>query len=322
MVAKRIVAAASLLLLLVGCQKDELPVEPHEPGPLNTNEVVMGPGYGMQLFYDIGTSTIVSSNHKNAWDIGFESGEDGWHVVLNTARGGAAAIVENVPFQEVSGTDGLQWKNDAPSGNLDSTAFGDYRNTDRVYVIDRGYDTQGNQTGYRKLAMKSVDADSYTIRIAALDNSGDTTVTIAKDDAVNFTSFSFRDNSVVEIEPKKEAWDLLFTQYTHVFQDPPTAYLVTGVLLNRHQVLAAEAHGSDFSAIGSGDFSELNFTSALNVIGYDWKEYSFDSGLYEVYPEMNYLITDHEGRRFKLHFIDFYDDSGQKGTPVFEWQEL
>jgi hypothetical protein len=41
-----------------------------------------------------------------------------------------------------------------------------------------------------------------------------------------------------------------------------------------------------------------------------------------VLPEMIYLLKSKEGYYWKLHFVDFYDSNGDKGSPAFEYQEL
>jgi len=67
---------------------------------------------------------------------------------------------------------------------------------------------------------------------------------------------------------------------------------------------------------------QYNFTNMQNKIGYDWKSYNFSSKSYNVNPNITYIITDIDGRYFKLHFIDFYNDNREKGNPKFEIQEL
>ena len=56
------------------------------------------------------------------------------------------------------------------------------------------------------------------------------------------------------------------------------------------------------------------------MIGYDWK--SYNSGTYEVDINKNYIIKTTEDLYYKIHFIDFYNDQGEKGTPKFEISSL
>ncbi|HEX2900812.1 MAG TPA: HmuY family protein, partial [Bacteroidia bacterium] len=131
-----------------------------------------------------------------------------------------------------------------------------------------------------------------------------------------FVSF---ERGVVAIEPPKADWDLCFSQYLEVL---PEAYLVTGVLLNRHQTAAVMDSTLPFSAIDIGIASDMQLSNSLNVIGYAWKFYHFNSATYQVLPQMTYIIRDSEGHLYKLHFVDFYDAQGVKGSPAWEYQRL
>jgi hypothetical protein len=311
-----------LLLILSGCEKEELPVPPHQSGNVTSNQLVLGNDYRNQLFYHLSSNKEVSRHLKTDWDLGFEASEAGWHIVLNSARGGAATSAKGRAFANIINTSGLNWKWDVHSGNLDSTAIGDYREQKMVVVIDRGYDHLGNHTGYRKLQIEDVNDNSYRIRYALLDNSKDTTIVLHKDSSLNMLSFSFDHHAAVPIEPTKSEWDLLFTQYIHLFEDPPTPYLVMGVLINRYRTAVAVETIKPFEEISRHDLSEYHFNDAVNAIGYDWKEYDLGASLYTVFPQYNYIIKTQENRYFKLHFVNFYSTSGEKGAPKFDLQEL
>ena len=60
----------------------------------------------------------------------------------------------------------------------------------------------------------------------------------------------------------------------------------------------------------------------MNAIGWDWKQYDMSSGPYTVDVTKNYIVKNQNGLYFKLRFIDFYDDIGEKGAPKFELQKL
>ena len=313
---------AGILFLLSSCLKEEIAVPPHQQGDVITNQVELGTDYGNQIYFNLQSNSIVKTNQKTDWDIAFECNSDGWHIILNTSLGGAAANTNSTDFASVNSTNGAEWKWDLHDGNLDSTAIGDYRNTDFVYLIDRGYTPAGNPMGYKKAIFKQIDLQTYQIQVADLNGNNDTTVLIQKDDNINFKAFSFNSNSEVDIEPNKNDWDLLFTQYIHVFQNPTLPYLVTGVLLNRNKTSCAYNDTSSFDNILYDDISNYSFTSNLNAIGYDWKTYDFNSNAFTVLPEKNYIIKTANDTYFKLHFIDYYNSLGEKGAPLFELQSL
>jgi len=58
------------------------------------------------------------------------------------------------------------------------------------------------------------------------------------------------------------------------------------------------------------------------VIGYEWKYYNFDAALYTIEPGLAYVIRDRDGFYYKLRFIDFYSEGGEKGYPKFEYVRL
>ena len=61
--------------------------------------------------------------------------------------------------------------------------------------------------------------------------------------------------------------------------------------------------------------ANASFTySDINVIGYDWKIYDFDTGFYTIDPSATYILSDTEGYFYKLRFIDFYNENGEKGS--------
>ncbi len=310
-------------LALVSCEKDELPVPTHVPGDVITSTVNMGQDYRWQIYFDLGTNRVVGQNLKSIWDLGFETSPAGYHVVLNTSKAMFALNTGNADISQVNDTAGFSagksW--DEASGNFDSTAIGDWRATQPVYILDRGYNESGQHQGFRKLQLQSVNAWGYTIRFAQLNGSGDTTFFIPKDTTYNFTFLSFGNGGeLVNVEPPKAEWDLVFTQYLHIFHDPVTPYLVTGCLLNRYATTAARDSLTAFSAIRYQQVSSYTLSPDVNTIGYDWK--TFSGNTFTTNPGMNFIIRDQSGFFYKLHFTDFYDANGVKGNPEWEFRQL
>ena len=311
-------------LTLFSCEKKEIAIQPHANGETIVSHVSLGTDYRYQMFFDLETNSMVKQNFKTGWDLGFECGNSGSRVILNTAKSMFSYNSGITDFNSVSDTIGLTQKWDAVSGDLDSTSIGDWSNNN-VYIIDRGYNEAGTHLGFKKSIFNSVNSTEYNLKYADLDGSNEVLITVPKDNNYNFSFLSMNGNgSIADIQPKKEDWDLVFTQYVHVFleENPPLPYLVTGALLNRNNVESCRVFDKDFDLITMADVSSYTFYSYINTIGYDWKFYSFDTGQYVVHANQNYIIKSTEGKYFKLHFIDFYDENGEKGTPTFEFQEL
>ncbi len=309
-------------LLLTGCLKEELPVEARPRGSAGQVQVCMGSGYQDQLWVDIGTRSVLRVNPKTAWDLAFESAPDGWRVWLNGSRLMTAWPIGAADIGAATDTAGmaLARRIDAPSGDPDSTAIGDWRGTQQVHVLDLGYNAFGVHLGLRKLQMVNVGPASYVFRTAALDGSGVQEHTLAKSGGSAHTMFSFSAGPV-EVEPPTGSWDLVFTQYTHQFLDPFIPYIVTGVLTPKG-VRVARVAGADFNSVTLADTLQHPFSTARDAIGFDWKIYSFDGGYYVVDPSRVYIVHDAQGLYHKLHFLDFYNDQGIVGCPTWEVQEL
>ena len=190
---------------------------------------------------------------------------------------------------------------------------------DQFYIIDLGYSYDGTHLGFKKLKILSLSDNEYNIEFESLDGSNAIITSITKNSLYNFSFFSFETNNIVEIEPKKNDWDLVFGQYAHLFE-PTFPYLVTGVLSNRNGVEVAEVFDKSFEDIQYSDVSEYYFSDHINIIGYDWKTYNGAS--YTVDITKNYIVKTTEGLYFKIHFIDFYNQQGDKGSPMFELSSL
>ena len=309
-------------IVFFSCEQQELPIAPHNSGEIKIQQIDMSSDYRYQVFYDLGTSSSISQNLKVSWDLQFESSVDGFHILLNSSTFSALSYIDNLSFSDTITTSNLIWNWDNPNGNLDSSAFGDYRLKSGFFVVDRGYNVNASLRGFKKMKIDTVTNEFYQITYANLDNSDFNSLKIYKDPVVAFTSFSFVQNDIVNIQPPIDDWDLIFTQYTHLFNDPNTpAYLVTGVL-NNLDIMVARDTSYDFSEISYDMISSFSFATESDIIGYDWKNYSHSSGSFTINSNINYIIKDRQQKYFKLRFIDYYNDAGDKGYPKFEMQEL
>lgn len=314
---KNIVWIASAFFL--SCQKEEIPVPAHEPGDALINSVEMGPDYGQQLFFSLDENKVISSNPRSDWDLAFEASDTGWHVCLNTSRG-MAVSQSHGSFGEVTDTAGANWSWDSHTGNRDSTAIGDWKVHEGIYLVDLGYDGI-THLGFAKIKLMGVTAESYAFLCGELSDTDPVSLTISKDPVHTFVYFNLRTKQTVSIAPPDARWDLLFTQYTHIFEGP-TPYLVTGVLLNPRATSGCLITDHSFEDIDFEFAQTVNYSDQLNTIGYNWKYFDFAQGQYLVYPELIYLIHTQNGYYYKLHFTDFYNSSGIKGYPRFEFCRL
>ena len=227
-----------LILLYVGiffmsCERNEIAIEPHAMGEVELQQINMQSNYSQQIFYNASESMIISSNTKSDWDLAFQSSDNGSQIIINSSTFSQICELEGHVFEDPISLTDLTWKWDSPQGIYTETAFNNPISS-TTYILDRGYNIDGTQRGYRKIKIDSINSYSFFITYSELDNTGMQSVEITKDSLLNFQYFSFNNNNVVNIEPEKDNWDLVFTQYTHLYIDnlETPAYLVTGVLIN------------------------------------------------------------------------------------------
>ena len=120
---------------------------------------------------------------------------------------------------------------------------------DSIYVVKLSDDS------YRKLVIEDLTDEVWTLKYADLDGGNETNLVIDQNDYPyrNFIYYSFLNEEVLDREPNRGSWDLLFTQYeSYVTQDTAQQYYpVSGVLSNLNTKVA-EVHDVD---VNTEDYS-------------------------------------------------------------------
>lgn len=324
---------------MTSCFKEDEPIPPHPKGDLKVEVIPLTQYYVYQIYFNLSNGEQVSTNKKNDFDLSFSCADTSFIIRLNTSTFMTAAITEYTNLEQVSDTAGLKWNFDKSDGNPDSTALRDwisieeadtsYLNT--VWVINRGINEAGFNLGLKKAIFKKLEKGNYYFTYANMDNSGMKEIVVEKDKSFNYVQFSFEDDGFIyKLEPETTNWDLLFTQYTTLLftdEGEKYPYLVTGTLINEHRTLVALDSTMVFNDIEIEDVLNLDFTSNLDAIGYEWKELIGDINggdfYYNTRSNYNYIIKSQDGLFYKLHFLGFYnEDTGEKGYPSFEYQRL
>lgn len=305
--------------VLLSCKKGELPVIPPDKGDITTASVEMSPSYKYQIYFDLSSNTNKGMNLKTDWDLAISCLDDN-AVFLNTSKVMFVAPVTDKTFEEITDTVGFYSlrRTDASNGRIEESAFFGHS----LYIVDRGMNEMGLSMGFFKVEVLENSTLQFKARFANLDGSNDEIVTLQKDDQYNYLFLNWSNGIESKtIEPPKSEWDLVFTQYTFVFYNPEYyPYLVTGCLTNRHQTLCYEETQLSFEDIDLAYAESVVTSSDRDIIGYDWKE--FDGTTYAIDSERTFIIRDQDGFYYKLRFIDFYNDLGEKGSPKFEYQRL
>ncbi|HRD52022.1 MAG TPA: HmuY family protein, partial [Flavobacteriales bacterium] len=263
-----VIMILAVLVLLPSCMKEELPAPRAPRGDARSTQLCMGTGYANQLWFDLSSGSVVSENVRTTWDLAFESAPAGWRVLLNGSRLMTVWPLGAVDIAQPHDTAGLgaSRRVDAASLHPDSLAFGDWRGTNGVFIVDLGLAPDGTHMGLRKLRFSNHGPDGYSITHAMLDGSAVMSTVVPKDPQRSFTSWSFA-QGVLPIEPIMGEWDLCFTQFTHRFEEFSLDYLVNGVL-GATTTRIARITGLDFTAITAADTLSFPFRSERNAIGY------------------------------------------------------
>lgn len=318
---RKLVVIIGLILMVGACIPPDEKVTP-VPRIAGFNSVDMGSTYEHQIFFDLGKNEVVKTIPKTEWDIGINY--DSKSILTNTGRFMHVALSSINDITGIVDTIGHHFEYDSANGYEEDRALADYTLGD-PFIINLGYDIDGSSLGFIAADIIISDENEVNIRWKYL-NSPDvqtTTFSLTQNDA-NFTYFSFLTNEVVTPEPPKETYDLIFRQYIFYFNEEKLPYYVTGPLLNWSNTVAYALTSKDptFDEFTGEDVDESRFTNKQDVIGYDWKYYDFDAGVYVTDTEQVFIIKDVDGFLYKLRFTGFYSELGVKGTPNFELAQL
>ena len=330
MIAKSIRNSIFLLFLIVtfsGCFKEDTPIEP----VLRNGIKIAHSIYDYQSFYDLSSDSIFTTPNTK-WDLAFESSATGWRVRINYSNLQGLYRTGSSDFGAESYViDNKKWIYDASSGNPDSTAIGNWREVTgdgpQIYLLGT-YDGVRYRP-HRKLKFLSVNDTAYNFSFANMNNTDIISVTIKKDSGYNLVYYSLSKKDTVIVEPAKNRWDLLFTQYTTtLFTDAgvPTPYIVRGVYVNPNNVAVMLDTISSFADITAQNINLNKLSGVQDVIGYDWKSVeinqSANTANYAVRRNYSYLIRDTKGDFYKFRFLSYVNDSLKVGYPMFEKVKL
>lgn len=335
---KNILILTVIIAVLSSCFKKDEMIEPHDPGEVVTVVIPMTQYYSNQVYFSLDQGEIISSNNRSIFDLNFSCIDSSTIIRLNTANFALAAETMFDKLEDVTDTIGLDWKFDKSDGNPDSIAFGNWIKVDnedttysnKVWVINRGIGALGNMLGLRKIQFNHFTNNKYYFTYSDMDNSNKVEGFVEKNELYTDIQYSFIEEKVVQTEPERDSWDLIFTQYTTLLTTDdglPYPYLVTGVLQKNTNIIVALDTTLKFNDIVLSDTLLVDFSTALDEIGYDWNELIGDVNTGNIYYEIkinnSYIVKGSSSYYYKLRFINFYDPkTGEKGYPTFEFQKL
>jgi hypothetical protein len=312
-------ALAAFALALFGCIEYELPVDARPAGEVEVHEASIGDSYELRIFYSLVDRAIVASHSKMDWCLRLEPRDEGVDAVLNSsrtmrlARTGLTAFRTDWTDDEVNA---LVWRLDAPNGYpQDSTER--VLSVGEVVLIDLGYGLENNLLGRCQVQLVATGLAGAQLRVANLDGTAETTVFVpwSPDGLHGYISLLLR--AAQHLEPPSDTWELLITQYSELL-DGDIPYQVTGILTPSQRVTVRDYSDLTWDEALVRDWSTDEFRADWNAIGYDWKYFDLNEGVYSIDPNRIFGVRTSEGREFQLRILDFYDEIGNKGHFVME----
>jgi hypothetical protein len=325
------ICCAILSLIAVACFEEDQRVPPY-PGQVST---ITDSVQTHVSYFDFETNQVIRTVDIQSWQLGFECGETGWHIITNS---GANWFIYNTGQGEIDANinmpGGVDHLFDMPSYFPDSTAVGDWTiqtgngniYTKDVYLL--GYYHQEKFSKVRQVIFQAVNDTAYRFFYRENDTGISDTVTIVKNDTVNYVYFDFEQKQQVSPEPDKTTWDLAFGPYYDLATlfGMTIPYLVGGSFLNIWQTEAILDSVNLFDDIDIGMIYDYQFSSQRDIPGYQWKGVTVDisgggSATYAVKAHYNYIFHTTEDNYFKLKFLSYTLD-GRTGFPQFEYRPL
>jgi hypothetical protein len=318
-------------LMLNACFKEDERVKPYAGKVTIIHDSVQV----YQSYFDFETGRVIKTFSIHDWQLGFECGPAGWHIMTNSGDNWFVYNTgQNMPDALVNMPKTVDHLYDVPSDFPDSTAVGNWVDvsesgnvyTRNIYLL--GYFHASKFNLIKQLVFTAVDDTSYQFYYKDQDSGISDTVTIVKNDAVKYVYYNFRTHQQVSLEPDQSVWDLAFGPYYDLATlfGATIPYQVGGSFINAGQTEAVLDSITPFEEISVALVTGYSFVSQRDIPGYRWKVPKVDvtgggSASYTVKANYNYIVHTAPGFYYKLKFLS-YSHNGYNGFPQFEYVRL
>jgi hypothetical protein len=358
---KQILTLSIALITLASCSSDDdgPTIEIPSVGAV-VQPTVGGANQPNQVYLDLSSETATFVN-RASWDFGFSTSSD-FRVIINGSIKMAVKKLETTditltqtPDEAVAVGAGTNPSSNgycdnptgilAGNGNGIGTAIAEISANDadnKVYLVNLGFavSTQaaapgavsidGGARGWKKVRILR-NGNGYKIQYADLASTTFQEKNISKNDDYNFTFFSLTTGTTVQVEPKKDKWDLNFTTFTnYVNFGTEVTYGYSDFIVSNmkggtkvYQVLNSEGTNyEDFTVANVIDDKFIVSATDQRVIGSNWRNGGGPGTLPSVRTDRFYVIKDVAGNYYKIRFLAMTNDAGERGNPVVEYAIL
>jgi hypothetical protein len=319
------------MLLSTGCLKEEAPVtlEPKNPNS-SYKQFDCSPESNLATFFDMSTGAVYYANNRD-WHIALDARKEGHSIRTNLTEANYKLYnTRDLDFYaNYSGamTESNLVMDSVSSLNQNNAVCATGPNTSNVFIYHHEPDILGESEMKIQFQLLNVSKDAYYLQYKDLLDTAEVVhiIRVVKNQNFNFMYLCFTNGAkLVKIEPTKDKWDIVFTQYREMVKYTVDLkyypYQVMGILINPHRTNIYELTKSkEFSEVNSDDCKLAVWTQKSNEVGFDWKEYSINNAIYTVDKSRTWLLNDQSQNFFKFRFINYYNNNGQSGYPTIEY---
>ncbi len=292
--------------------------------------------YTNSVYVDLSNNLQTPVNRKS-WNLGFENGAE-FRVILNHAYQSTAAAIGKTDLADfvIGDTTGVGINHniedpstavlvDSWDGDLTKTAIAAVSANDdenKVYLLS--FEGSKERDKWYKLKITR-NGNGYKIQYALVGETTLKTLEVPKNDAYNFTFVSLETDKIVDVEPQKDKWDIMWGYSTYNSGLGSPYWFQDFILLNYvGGAQAAEVMETDvtYDAFAESDIAAVTFSSTRDAIGSKWRQGGGPTNPGTIKRDRFYVVKDPSGNVYKLKFVSWGGggDSGERGKPVIEYK--
>ena len=343
-------AVALFALTFTACKKDdkepEIVVPVSDGSTLTLNGLVAseaGTAAGNSVYVDF-SGDKQTSVARTSWDLGFYSGAE-FRVAINNAASAGAKVLSATSLAAVGEADTLGLTlafnqmgplatdfnyYDGINGSITSTVIPAVSATvseNKVIILNRGTGGGIAARPWIKLLVNRNTSGGYTVQYGTIkQTSGFKSIDIAKDATFNFKFVSLTSGAIVNVEPTKADWDIVwgYSLYQTQFSGVTVPYNFSDLVFINTLGGVKAAHivattTKTYASYSEADIATTEFLSNRDAIGSKWRNTTGSPlGILDVF----YVVKDGNGNYYKLKFISMgvNADGGTRGKPVIEYK--
>lgn len=319
-------------IILASCDKTE-----DDPEKMIT--INLGANHTNDIYFEFANSKITSSVRSD-WDIAFSVPLQTAGILINEGAGVILYSYGDTNSWDAVDTSGMaSWtpayndKSDWLNGAFNINSSGGFNYGWATYDHQQTYNVWGDSIYVIQLSDRTLKklfirkrnghTDTYELRWADIDGSNlvDESFSPAEySETKHFIHYSLVNSEVVEAEPNKDDWDLLFTKYIVKIPYGPVMvdYPVVGVLM-KQGLKGVMVKDIDPTLANYSD-ATTDFASAANIIGWEWKSNDPVTHQTILTENTSYFVKLANEKIYRIYFTDY--NSAADGQIVFKVKEV